>query len=186
MARRAKPGIICLEGMWSNRLTDRSSVLPVLDLLERNECIDYIHRDVGTVGELEHYLGKWLQKGYGRFGTAYLAFHGEPGAVFVGRSKVSLEDLAEILDGRAAGRVLYFGSCSTLDIPRAEIKQFVKMTKVRGVCGYLVDVDWIESAAFEILLIEALSRYKRIDAVDAWMRKNYSGLCRRLKFRLIW
>ncbi len=172
--------------MWSSRLTDHSSVLPVLELLERRDAIDFIHRDAGTVGELEHYLNKWLQKGYDRFSTGYLAFHGEPGALFVGRSKVTLEDLALLLDGRASGRVIYFGSCATLDVPRKDIQQFVKSTRLRGVCGFLEDVDWIESAAFEILLIEALSRYKRIDAVDAWMRKNYAGLCRRLRFKLIW
>ena len=49
---------MCLEGMWSSRLTDRSSVLPVLELLERHGAIDFIYRDAGTVGELEHYLDK--------------------------------------------------------------------------------------------------------------------------------
>jgi hypothetical protein len=172
--------------MWSSRLTDRSSVLPVLDLLERQGVIDFIYRDAGTVGELEHYLDKWLQKQYDRFGIGYLAFHGEPGALKVGRSRVSLEDLAETIDGRGAGRVLYFGSCATLDWPRKELEEFVRVTKLRAVCGYLEDVDWIESAAFEVLLIEALSYYKRIDAVDRWMKKNHAGFCRRLRYKMIW
>jgi hypothetical protein len=177
---------MCLEGMWSSRLTDRSSVLPVLELLERQEVIEYIHRDAGTIAELDHYLNKWLQKGYARFGTAYLAFHGEPGALLVGRSRVTLDDLAEIIDRRAEGRVLFLGGCAVLDQPKRDIKEFVKKTRLRGVCGYLENVDWIESAAFEILLIEALTRYKRIDAVHNWMRTNYAGFCRRLEFKLVW
>ena len=51
---------------------------------------------------------------------------------------------------------------------------------------YRVDVDWIESAAFEVLLIDSLSHYKRVDAAYNWMKKNYPGMCRRLKFKMVW
>ena len=42
------------------------------------------------------------------------------------------------------------------------------------------------SMRHSILLIEALSRHRCIDAVDAWMKKNDAGMCRRLRFKLIW
>ena len=101
---------------------------------------------------------------------------------------VALEDLALHLDGRASGRIMYFGDggCATLDAERQQLQQFVKATKLRGIFGFLEDVDWIESVAFEILLIEALARCKRVDDVDAWIKKNYAGLRCRLRFNLIW
>jgi hypothetical protein len=186
MPGRTIPGVICFEGMWTSRLTDKSSVLPLLDLLERQQCIRYVHRDIGTIGELEHYVDKWLQKGYANYGLGQFAFHGEPGAISVGRKRMSMEELAALIDGRAAGRTIYFGSCGTLKVPKARWTEFLRATKARAVCGFHADVDWLESAAFEMLLIEAVTHYKRIDASYNWMRKNHGGLCRRLEFKMHW
>ena len=160
-------------------------MLPVLELLDGRNVLEYVHRDVGTTDELEYYLGKWLQRGYERFGTGYLAFHGDAGALKVGRSWLGLDQLAEMIDGRGAGRVMYFGSCGTMAAPKGELAEFVRTTKLRAVCGYREDVDWIESAAFEILLVEALSRYKRMGYAENWLRKNHAGFCRRLCFKMV-
>ena len=95
--------------------------------------------------------------------------------------------LAEIIDGRGSGRILHFSSCSTLDIDQeGEIKQFLKRTKVKAVCGYRNDVDWLESAAFEVLLIEALAYYRRVDAVSNYLWREYPNLCDRLQFKMVW
>ena len=63
------PGIFCLEGAWATRLDDRTSVLPTLEMLERLRLATFIHRDVGTEEELYHYLGKWAQAGYRKYGV---------------------------------------------------------------------------------------------------------------------
>lgn len=187
MPRKQTPGIFCLEGAWGPKLTDPSTVRPLLDLLAGQKQIKFIHKDVVTVNELEYYLNKWLQRQYEAYNVGYLAFHGEPGQLFLGRRRVSLDMLAEIIDGRGSGRILHFSSCSTLDIDQEdEIKQFLKRTKVKAVCGYRNDVDWLESAAFEVLLIEALAYYRRVDAVSNYLWRDYPNLCERLQFKMVW
>ena len=186
MPKRHQPGVFCLEGEWESRLTDRSTVRPILDLLDGRQIIRVIHKDVATPDELGHYLNKWLQKQYASFDIGYLAFHGSPGVLFLGRKKLELEHLADLIAGRGNGRVLYFGSCSTLDIPKKRIDEFLQSTKLKAVCGYRADVEWLESAAFELLLIEALSHYRRIDFADRWLRSNYGQLCRSLKYKMHW
>ena len=85
------------------------------------------------------------------------------------------------------GRILHFGSCSTLATDHEdEIKQFLKQTKIKAVCGYRNDVDWLESAAFEVLLIDALAYYLRVDAVSNYLWKEYPNLCERLQFKMVW
>ena len=186
MPRKQTPGIICLEGEWSSKLTDTSTVHPILELLAHQQQIKFIHKDVGTLDELDHYLNKWLQKQYAEYNIGYLAFHGDPGGIWLGRKRVDLETITEIIDRRGSGRILHFGSCSTLDIPPRHIKQFLADTKVKAVCGYREDVGWLESAAFEVLLVEALTYYRRVDAAYNYLRKNYSNLCRRLQFKMVW
>ena len=49
-------GIFSFEGDWETRLDDKKSVLPLLDTLQRVEGMRFIHRRIGTVPELDHYL----------------------------------------------------------------------------------------------------------------------------------
>jgi len=184
------PGIFCLEGEWSPKLTDPSTVRPILELLATQRLIKFIQKDVGTIEELRYFLNKWLQKQYADYSVGYLAFHGEPGALWLRRGhRVDLETLAEIINGRGAGRILYFGSCSTLDLEEknaSDLQDFLRETKLKAVCGYSADVNWLESAAFEVLLVEALTYYRRVDAMDNYLRHNYPNLCDRLEFRMVW
>lgn len=186
MPARKLPGVFCLEGPWSDLLTDGSSVRPLLELLERRRVIEFAHRDAATVPEFENYLRQWSQKRYAKLGFGYLAFHGEKGTLWVGQEEYSIEQLAELLDGRLEGRILYFGSCSTLQVDDDRIENLRARTGARAVCGYTRDVDWIESAAFELNLIDAVAWYSRIDAVFNHLRRNHGGACERLGFRAFW
>ena len=76
----ARNGIFCLEGDWWGSLkhSKQSSVKPLLKLLNQyhSDNVPFIHRDVATRQELEHYLRKWTLKSYQRYPILYLAFHG--------------------------------------------------------------------------------------------------------------
>lgn len=182
-------GVACFEGYWESDLTDRQSVLPVLDLLERQEWISFVHRHVGTEEQLVADLRRWTQKKYDRFPVAFLAFHGSPGAVYVGHKKVSLQHLGEQLKNRCQGRLFYVAGCSSLDGDgrtelASNLAEFRDRTKARAVCGYSSDVDWMESAAFELLLFSWLSWYPRtrIDAPFKRLHREYPELVELLGF----
>ena len=186
MPARTIPGVFCLEGPWSTRLDDVSSVRPLLDLLERRRVIRYIHRDAATVDEFDFYMRQWTQKRYANYSFGYLGFHGEENAIQIGRRFLTLEELAELLDGRCRGRTIYLGSCATLCISTARIEAFRAAVGARAVCGYVEDVDWIESAAFDLNLIDAVIDAKRIDAGFRRLHKRHLGECRQLGFRAVW
>ena len=180
MAPRAN-GVFCLEGAWERRLDDRTSVLPSLELLERVGHIRYIHRDVGTEEELYHYLEKWAQRGYRSYSVLYFAFHGVSGGVRVGRGVVPLSELAGKLEGTASGRVIHFGSCSVMRDRRA-VDEFQRATGAKAIVGYRKDVDWVESAALDLLLLSSLTGPGRIDARINQVRRRAGGLADLLGF----
>jgi hypothetical protein len=183
---RRRPGVFCLETPWSDSLTDRSSVRPLLEVLERSGVVTYAHRDAVTSDEFETYLRQWAQKRYARLGFAYLACHGDPGCVRVGGETYELERLADLLAGRLTGRVLYFSSCSTLDIELDRIEAFRAATDARAICGFTREVDWIEAAAFDLNVIYCVTYYSRIDAGFRYLDKHHRGECDRLGFRAAW
>lgn len=176
----ALPGGFCLEGEWDRDLRQRMSVEPVLELLERIRLARYIHRDVATLTEFEYYLKKWGQKGYHDFEVLYLAMHGEMGTLHLGKDSLVLADLAELLQGKAANRIIYFASCSTMLEDEGALKDFVKTIGARAAIGYWEDIGWLDAAGFEVFLLERLLRGSRSDAFFRGITKEHPALVDKL------
>jgi hypothetical protein len=174
------PGVFCLEGEWDRNLRLRNSVLPLLELLERLEVARSIHRDVATIEEFDYYLKRWAQKGYSDYQVLYLASHGDSGSLELGRDSVTLNELGEKLAGRAAGRTIYFGSCLTLARYDDELTSFVKKVGAKAVVGYWETIPWLESAAFELLLLERMLRGSRSDAFFNHLVRDHGEFARSL------
>lgn len=153
-------GVFCVEGEWDPDLRKRRSVLPVLDLLERLGEIKAIHRDVSSNAEAEGYLRKWAQRRYDDYPMLYLATHGDKGKLLWGKrgESMTLANIADVLGDSASGCWIYLGSCLTL-FNEPEINDFVAQTGVEAVLGYRKSVDWIESAAFDVILLSRMANH---------------------------
>lgn len=184
-------GVFAFEGDWETDLRNLWSIEPILRTLEVVGELKCIRRNVATMPELEHYVGKWLQKRYADYEVGYFGFHGAPGSLwFDDRRGVSLEDLEAMIGKgkeKAKGRVIHFGSCSVMRLSETRLRKFQANTEARAVIGYRRDVtsdlDW---AAFEILLLGALSRYRQTGAPARHLRNNYGHLCDKLGFVYIY
>ncbi len=185
----ASNGVFCLEGEWSPDLRTRESVLPILELLERLGQIKFIHRNVGAEAEVRRHLKKWSQSRYGDYQVLFIASHGDKGQLTWSsdrgaESRSSLDELAGLLDGAAAGCYIYFGSCLTL-FDRPEIERFVAQTGAAAVLGYRKEVDWIEAAAFEVLLISWIANHNgRPKTLFDGLMKRHGELAKLLKFAM--
>jgi len=191
-----RKGIFCLEGDWSNDLRRPSSVEPILELLDHQEThnLRHVHHDVATVAELEHWLRKWRQNGSRAYRILYLAFHGEPGKLLIGdlrkpKNVIDLDWLAGQLDDKCSGRIIFFGGCSVMNIDARHLKRFLRTTGAVAVCGYCADVDWVVSAAFELIALRAMQHNAFIvrgaRAIHRRIRQQARGLVRDLDFRMV-
>lgn len=196
MKRMKSKGIYCIEGDWWGKPHRQTSVRPMLELLNKwDTCpVPYVYRDVATRAEFDHYLLQCTQRKFARFPIIYFAFHGAKGVVLVGDARkadgqVDVRDIAETLEGRCAGKVLYFGCCETLNIHGNELKSILKRTGAKAVCGYMCEVDWLESTAFETLLLGQLQynamTASGLRAVHNRIRKIAKTQVDRLKFRMV-
>ena len=74
----------------------------------------------------------------------------------MGKDIVTLTDLGNLLGNSCTRSIIHFGSCSTLNLNKTRVQNFMNQTEVLAVMGYKRDVDWLPSASFEILLLDLL------------------------------
>lgn len=174
-----KRNIACLESMWDRRIENRLNVLPTLELISKTQESKFSHMTCNTREELQYNLNLLCKRNYG---VLYFAFHGSPGKIHLHRDKVSLTDLAAMMNCRFANWIIHFGTCSTLRKPR-EVAYFVENTRVALVTGFTKDVDWIESSAFELLLFKAFHNYRSPKIICRHLLNKYAGLAELTGFK---
>ena len=187
-----KKGIYCIEGHWDHgNIQDQSTVLPILDLLEKRGYCNYIYHDCATKSELEYFLEKWKHKTVNKkYPILYLAFHGDPGYIFLTHEdKYSLTELANYLGDKCTGKIVYFGSCSTLKIDKRRINSFLEKTGAIAAIGYKTDIDWIQSTACDLFVLEALQSEmldtKGIKKMQKKIISDYGNLHKILDLRIV-
>jgi len=186
LAQYYRKYVFCLEGDWQKDLRDNSSVRAALNFLQQNCKINYIYKQCGTRENLEYYLSLWQQKKYKDYSICYFAFHGQPESIQVGKEFVTLDELADMLQGSCHDKIIHFGSCKTLNTDSKNIRRFIEHTGALGVCGFETEINFVESSAFDMILIEMFQQYKDISMLDKNIRKNYRGTVKRLQFKLVY
>jgi hypothetical protein len=180
-------GIFCLEGNWDEGLEQRASVRHLLELVRAQNQIKTIHKNATTREEFGALIKEWLKAKYRDYPVLYLAFHGEPGAIEIGREFVPIRDLHELFDARARGRFIHFGSCQTLGTSRRNLQHFFKHSHAAAISGFTSKVDWLEGCALEIMLFHELARRKidsgSLEVTRRMLHRRAGSLSRHLKFR---
>ena len=189
MVTIAKKRIFCLEGLWEQDLTKKSTILPILDLLYLNDKIEFIYRDCATKEEIEFYLQKWTQEKYAFFPILFLAFHGEEGIIHIGKTKYPVDRLSKILSGKCTNAIIFFASCKTLKMDKRKLKKILVNTGALAICGYRSDVDWMKSAAFELLVLNEMQlnslTVQGVDAIRRRILQEYPKMVKDFKFIML-
>jgi len=177
--------VFCLEGDWSKNLLKQNSVEEVLMFLKKNRDINYIHRHCGTKENLQYYISQWKMKRYSHYSILYLAFHGKPNQILIGKEVLTLDDLAEMLGPNCHNKIIHLGTCHTLNTDMRIIKRFLRKTNALCVCGFGVEIKFVEGCVFDILLIDLLQEFLDVTRVSAYINVYYRTLAKKLEFKLI-
>ena len=175
-----KRNIACLESLWNNKTEDRLNVIPLLDVISKQWGAKVSHFTCNTREELNYDLRLVCKRNYG---VLYLAFHGLPGRVRLHKDTLTLAEIAEVMKDKFKGWVVHFGSCGTIRSPRA-VMNFVQTTGASIVTGFTRDVDWIESAALELMMFQNLQKYSSPKVACRNLIQNHPGLSESTGFRV--
>jgi hypothetical protein len=185
MARLDRGGnIFCLESFWHKRLDgDRLSVRPLLELLNTTRGTKFIHLTCNTVEELKFNLKH--HRRYRSFGILYLAFHGLRGRLLLADgSSLRIEELTQIAKGSLDGCLVHFGSCWTA-LAEDQMYNFLDVTGAGLATGYTKSVDWIDSAAMDLLILDWAREYSNGKSLVDKLYDTYAGLAKETGFTAV-
>lgn len=156
-------GVFCIETVW-DRETNQSC-RPLLEMMHGCWGMNFVCRNAVTRSEFFRHLRTWAALHEGEYPILYLGFHGSSGEIWLDNeeesaveNRITVTDICNGIDYWSPNTVIHFGSCGTIDEQHA--KELFRETRVSGVSGYRTDVDWIESAAFELMYLELLQSIK--------------------------
>ena len=176
--RPPKKGIACIESFWDTHVESRLSVAPLLQVIASSNRVRFIHLTCNTKGELEFALKSIPSRA--PFKILYFAFHGSEGKIdLADGSSLSLPELASTMGRKFSSWVFHFGTCGTINTDSRELSRFMRGTGASLLLGYKKDVDWIDSAAMDLILFDWMQSYKNMRAMWSYLKGNYRGLMAR-------
>ncbi|MBN2275325.1 MAG: hypothetical protein JXK95_13400 [Bacteroidales bacterium] len=186
IAREYNKDIFCLEGDWERDLRVKRSIKFTLEYL--NDCfsIKNIHRNCAVREQFIKYLKDFMLKKYSRYSILYLAFHGDPNAILFGRVPLTLNEIAEICENRLSNKIVHFGSCSSLNMDKRRLKNFIYKTNALCVSGYRKRIDFNPGTVLDILYFEKWQNYKDVRSVEKRMHTEYRSLVKNLGFTMVY
>lgn len=178
MNKAYQKNIACLESLWDADVENKLTVIPLLELIASINSVRFTHLTCNTLKEFEFNLRSLPHRR--NYRILYLAFHGNPGEIQLGDGTcVTIENLASMMARRFAGWIVHFGACGTLEVANASLSEFYRQTEVAMMIGYRNDIDWTESAAMDLILLDLLQRYRSLGAMRRYVKNTYPDMVKK-------
>ncbi len=97
-----------------------------------------------------------------------------------------LEEIAEMLEGKAANKIIHFGSCETMYVMRRDLTRFLKKTGALAISGYENTIDFMPSTFLDLLYFQFCQQYQKMYLIERDVKLYYGKLARELGFKLIY
>jgi len=179
--------IYCLEVVPDVATTDSTEVLTILEDMATQQHITSIYRACDTIEDLEDSINHLLYDDhhFKDYEIIYLVLPGEGNNILINGYYYSIEEMAELFEGKMDGKLIHFANKKTLDLTDEESQYFLDVTGARAISGYGVPSPHMTSA-FTIDRIFFSLFYENDDikeVVERLFYKQYK-LCKLLDFRL--
>ena len=166
--------VACLESFWTYAVENRLSLAPILELLSKRNGTRSVLLTCNTIDELKFNLDiVQHMKGYR---ILLLGFHGYSGGIYMPDLAIEMEALATFMGKGFRDWIVFFDSCRTMTVEKDRILKFIETTEVLMVMGYKNEVDWLEGAAVDLLVLNGLQYYKEMPRFWSRFKKVYGNL----------
>ena len=178
--------IFCLEAVPDVEIETTTAVVKNLEQLAFEQGITSIYKTCDTIEGLEDSLNALLYEDHNFKGyeIIYLVMHGKGNNICINDYYYSLEEIAELFEGKMTGKILHFANAKILDLSEEEAQYFLDITGARAVSGYGAPFNNLTSNPIDKAFFSLCQKQDDvIEIVEELYEKHYE-LCTLLDFRL--
>ncbi|MEL0650416.1 DUF6642 family protein [Algibacter sp. TI.3.09] len=178
--------IYCLEAVEDVEIDTVTEAQKKLDQLTSQYGVASIYNTCDTIEGLEDNLNALVlgDHNFKDYEIIYLVITGEANSICLNDYYYSLQEIAEIFEGRLDGKILHFSNAKVLDLDEEEAQYFLDITGARGISGYGNASNGITSSSLDIAFFNLFNEDDNmLDVVEDLHQRHYK-LCKLLDFRL--
>jgi hypothetical protein len=178
--------IYCLEAVHDIETDAVSEVQKSLEQLTTQYGVANIYKTCDTIEGLEASLTALVSDDhyFKDYEIIYLVITGEANSICINNYHYSLQEIAEIFEGRLKGKILHFSNAKVLDLDEEEAQYFLDITGAKGVSGYGNEFNGITSANLDKAFFNLFNEDDNMLAVVEELHQKYYSACKILDFRL--
>lgn len=178
--------IFCLEAVPDIETETSTEVLKNLEQLALATGITSIYKTCDTIEGLEESLGTLLydDHNFKNYEIIYLVMTGEENNICLNNYYYSLEEIAEIFEGKMKGKIIHFANAKPLDLTNDEAQYFLDVTGARAISGYgEVSNQLISIQLDKVFFSLCQEEDDLVEIVEALHEKHYT-VCKMLDFKM--
>lgn len=179
--------IFCLESVPDVETDHDTEVVKALEKIALQHDITSIYKTCDTIEGLEESLNTLLydDHNFKDYEIIYLVMPGGPNNIQINNYFYSIEEIAELFEGKMKGKVIHFANKKILELSDEESQYFLDITGARAISGYGRHVKEIPSyRTLDIAFFSIFQDHHDLkEAVEELFQKYYD-LAKLLDFRL--
>lgn len=178
--------IFCLEAVPDIETSATTEVLKNLEHLAFDQGITSIYKTCDTIEGLDDSLNALLYEDHNFKGyeIIYLVMQGEGNTICLNEYYYSLEEIAELFEGKMRGKIIHFANAKVLDLSEEEAQYFLDITGARAISGYGTAFNKVTSIALDKAFFSLCQNQDDVVSVVEELYERHYALCKLLDFRL--
>ncbi len=178
--------IYCLEAVDDVEVEHVSEVQKSLEQLVEQYGVASIYKTCDTIEGLVDSLNALIldDHNFKEYEIIYLIMEGEANSICLNDYYYSLQEIAEIFEGRLTGKILHFSNAKVLDLDQEEAQYFLDITGAKGVSGYGNAYNGITSSNLDKAFFNLFKEDENMLVVVEELHQKHYTACKLLDFRL--
>ena len=178
--------IFCLEAVSDVEIIQTTELEKQLENLALKYEIASIYKTCDTIEGLEESLSALLYDDhhFKNYEIIYLVMEGEDNSICIYDYYYSLNEIAELFEGKMRGKIIHFANTKILDLTNNEAQFFLDVTGAKAISGYGAKFNNLKSYQLDQEFFKLYQNDDNLEeVVETLFQKNYT-LCKLLDFRV--
>ncbi|WP_405382294.1 DUF6642 family protein [Maribacter sp. LLG6340-A2] len=178
--------IYCLEGVADVEHDKVTQAQESLEQLAMKYGIASIYKTCDTIEGLEDSLNALVMDDHSfkDYEIIYLVMAGEANSICLNGYYYSLQEIAEIFEGRLKGKILHFSNAKVLDLEEDEAQYFLDITNAKAISGYGNAFNGVSSCNLDKAFFNLFNEDDDMFEVVEELHQRHYNVCKLLDFRL--